>query len=406
MLEEGSATGLVIPVELTRQNNHTSPVQLSIEGVNAADEAFLTSSFTQRRLVPNDDSSQLTLSLAIADLPILAQERQLRLTASDGNATHETTLSVNVVPVDAPDVYLLVGQSNMVGFSGDGTREAFPGGLDESNARIKQLNVSPNDQNTIFLEQANFTSFDANAETPRITTAEDPLHVPLSPGNNNKTLDYIGLGLSFAKASLPNTSRDIVLVPAAWSGSSFCANGAGGPPGQWNAVASNNTALGNTWLFDRAVTRANMALQETGGILRGILWHQGESDSLNASCASSYAANLQQLIMQLRLRIAVDARGAALRQSNSSIPFIAGTMSRGIDNRGDLSVFSASKQLVDNAHRNLPNVMAFAALSNHDDLVPANGHPCGNTTCIHYGASALREMGKRYYDALLRAVVQ
>jgi hypothetical protein len=78
-------------------------------------------------------------------------------------------------------------------------------------------------------------------------------------------------------------------------------------------------------------------------------------------------------------------------------------MSRGADERGDLSDFPPDKQLVDLAHRNLPNLVPFTALSNHDDLTPANGYPCGNTTCIHFGPGALREMGSRYYDALLSA---
>lgn len=404
VLTEGNTSGLTIALALNRQSGHTTPVQLSVEGVApATDEAFVTSSFTQAVLVPGNDDSQLSLVLAIADLPILSQQRDFRVSASDGRDTHEITISVEVVPVDAPDVYLLIGQSNMVGFSGDGTREAFAGGQDEPVSRIKQLNVSPNNQDNIFVVQADFTSAVANASTPLITTAEDPLHIPLeSDVTGGKTLDYIGLGLSFAKAALNNTSREIVLVPAAWSGSAFCASDPGGPPGQWNAQPTTDPELGNTWLFDRAVTRTNMALRETGGILRGILWHQGESDA-NDECATSYAANLERLVQQLRIRIAADARGPSARNNDSNIPFIAGTMSRGNDSRGDLSDFSAGKRIVDEAHRNLQNVTAFSRFSNHDDLVPANGYPCGNTSCIHFGAVALREMGSRYYEALLRA---
>ena len=406
VLTEGSAAGLSIALELTRQNEHDTPVQLAIEGVSTADDAFLTSNFSQSTLTPDNDNSQLTLSLAIADLPILDQERQFRLTASDGIETQNLTLTVNIVPVDAPDVYLLVGQSNMVGFSGDGTRQDFAGGLDETNPRIRQLNVSPNNQNEIFIGQENFISIDDNVGEPRLTLAEDPLHIERDIENaDRKAEDYIGLGLTFAKAALNNTSREIILVPAAWSGSAFCEEDIGGPPGQWNAQITDDPALGNTWLFDRAITRANLALQESGGILRGILWHQGESDAKD-DCAQSYAANLEQLTQQMRIQISADARGPDLRLANSNIPFVAGTMSRGIDERDDLSDFSDVKQLIDDAHRNLPNVIAFSALSNHDDLVPANGYPCGNTSCVHFGAIALREMGSRYYAALLRAANQ
>jgi len=401
-LTEGDEAGVAIPLALTRQNGHNTPVELSLAGVAPADTAFISSSFTRLTLTPNADESEATLKLAIADLPLLPQQRQFLVTASDGVDQDRMLITVNVVPVDAPDIYLLVGQSNMVGFSGDGTRQAYPGGADETNPRIKQLNVSKNDRNEIFLEEDDFSSPSINIVQPAITTAEDPLHVPLDPSNTTgKDLEYIGLGLSFAKSALNNTSRDIVLVPAAWSGSAFCTNDQG-PNGQWNAQATDNPDLGNTWLFDRAVARANLAIQNTGGILRGILWHQGESDS-NDRCAPAYGENLERLVYQLRLNIDADRRGGDLRQPESNIPFVVGTMSKGSDERGDLSNFFEPKLMVDTAHRNLPTQVPYVGLSNHDDLVPANGYPCGNTTCVHFGPGALREMGNRYYNALVRA---
>ncbi|ASJ72932.1 sialate O-acetylesterase [Granulosicoccus antarcticus] len=400
-LVEGDEAGLRIPLELDRNDEHDDAVDLSIMGVSTADAAFISSSFTRLTLTPSEDNSEMVLNLAIADQPLMPQQRSFIITASDGTNSDELLLEINVEPVDAPDVYLLVGQSNMVGFSGDGTREALPGGLDETNPRIRQLNVSKNDRETLFLSEADFTSPTLNVVPPSITTAEDPLHVPLDPSNDSgKDLEYIGLGLSFAKRALLDTTKEIVLVPAAWSGSAFCTND-DGPNGQWNAEPTDNPELGNTWLFDRAVTRANLALAETGGILRGILWHQGESDS-NERCAQFYSDNLEKLVTQLRVSIDPDRRGASLRQADSNIPFIVGTMSRGSDERGDLSVFPPDKELVSLALQNLPANIPFTELSNHDDLTPANGYPCGNTTCVHFGAAALREMGNRYYDALLR----
>ncbi|MFK7853098.1 MAG: sialate O-acetylesterase [Granulosicoccus sp.] len=401
-LIEGDEAGVSIPLAISRQNGHSTPVSLSLSGVSTEDTAFITSSFTRLTLTPNADESQALLTLSIADLPIRQQQRDFRITATDGTDTDEMLVRINVEPVDAPDVYLLVGQSNMVGFSGDGTRQAFPGGADEPHPRIKQLNVSKNDRETLFLTASDFTSSALNIVEPSIVTAEDPLHIPIDASNTSgKPLEYIGLGLSFAKRALADTTRDIILVPAAWSGSAFCTN-ENGPNGQWNAQPSPNSNLGNTWLFDRALTRANLALEETGGILRGILWHQGESDA-NDRCAPLYAENLERVVRQLRLRIDADRRGEELRRSDSNIPFIVGTMSRGVDERGDLSTFLPSKQIIDDAHRNLPNMVNWVGLSNHDDLIPSNGFPCGNTTCVHFGPGALREMGRRYYEALKRS---
>ena len=402
-LVEGDASGTNVPISLARSNGHNATVELSIAGFSEQDSAFISSTFSRAELTLGNDNSSANLRLDIGDRPLLPQRRKFIITATDGYASDKIAVEIDVQPVAAPDVYLLIGQSNMVGFSGDGTKRAQVGQPDQPHPRIRQLNVAKNDQFTIFTKAADYSSPTRNLVVPFLVQAEDPLHVPVNEGSSaGKELDYIGMGISFAKAALNDTTQTIYLVPAAWSGAAFCDN-EGGPIGQWNAQTTTDPNLGNTWLFDRAVARNNLALEQTGGILRGILWHQGESDA-NERCAESYSANLERLAYQLRLSIIADRRGGDLRRPDADIPFVVGTMSRGIDSRGDLSNFGPYKQLIDNAHRNLPNKVNNIGLSNHDDLIPANSYPCGNATCIHFGADALREMGRRYYQALLRAV--
>lgn len=404
VLLEGDSQGLSIPLSLTRNNGHDKPVELQIQGRSEDDVAFVTSSFSRLTLIPSEDESEAILKLSISATPIQPQQRDFIITASDGIDRDIMPVSVTVQPTVAPDVYLLVGQSNMIGFSGDGTRQSYPGGEDEPNPRIRQLNVSANDSDGVFERVADYTSAAANIVSPDFVTALDPLHLPQESSEDyGKEQEYIGLGLSFAKRALFDTSADIILVPAAWSGSSFCSN-LNGPEGNWMPQPSSNRALGNTLLFDRAVTRANLAIERSGGILRGILWHQGESDS-NELCAPLYADNLKLLAEQLRATIN-PIGDAGLQRVDSIIPFVVGTMSRGVDERDDLSNFLPAKQMIDDAHHNSPNVIQSAAVSIHDDLVPANGYPCGNTSCIHFGPDALREMGRRYYEAMLRAVTQ
>jgi hypothetical protein len=398
-LLEGDPVGVSVDVTVKRVDGYAEPLTLT---ASTSDQPFISTNFSEDELTLGNNTATLNVSLAIADLPITAQTRSIDITASDGTLSSTTSVELLAQPTTAPDIYLLIGQSNMIGFSGDGTKQAFPGGLDEPNPRIKQLNVSKNDQDNIFLAEDDFSSVDLNAVTPLVVQAEDPLHIPLDPNNTTgKTLSYIGLGLSFAKDALVNTTADIVLVPAAWSGAAFCDN-EGGPIGQWNAGETDDPNLGNSWLFERAKTRANMAIDATGGVLRGILWHQGESDA-NDRCAGSYAENLTRLAEQLRLQIQEDVRGSDLRRADANIPFITGSMSKGVDERDDLSVFLPDKLTIDAAHRTIAERVTHAAFSNHDDLVPDNGFPCGNTTCIHFGPQALREMGARYYQALLAA---
>jgi len=206
-----------------------------------------------------------------------------------------------------------------------------------------------------------------------------------------------GLGLSFAKAALPNTSNDIILVPAAWSARGFCGND--DPELAWNAVETDEQALGGTLLADRAITRLNTALQDTGGILR----HQGEADSNNTVCAGRYENNVISLANRIKREAFEDARGQGARGDNASVPFILGTMSKGNDERGSFSPFSDTKQRVDNAHRNLPNILPASDIATAGDLVPP-AFPCDQSSCIHFGAAAYRELRLRYYQALQRVI--
>jgi len=398
-LIEGGVDPLFVPVTLMRRDGHERAVTLSVAEGSQGDLADLSIDIADPVLEGDERDSGVRIALGVAAQPIAEGTRRVEFIADDGVARDQVSLDIVVQPTDAPDVYLLVGQSNMVGFSGDGTRQAGPGEPDEPHPRIRQLNVTGNDGDSGFTRSTDFTDVARNVGDPPLVIAQDPLHV-MPDADAGKNEQYIGLGSSFAKSALDATTADVVLVPAAWSGSSFCAND-NGPLGNW-AVGATDPALGNDLLFERAVLRADEALQASGGILRGILWHQGESDA-NEFCAPSYADNLDRLARALRTRIRVDARGADARGPDAAIPFVVGTLSRGVDARGDLSQFSPPKQQIDDAIRTTPQRLPWSAVSLHDDLVPALGFPCGVGNCIHFGAAALREMGRRYHAALIDA---
>lgn len=341
----------------------------------------------------------MNLSLGVDVLPIQSHQRQFEIRASNGSSTETTRVTVALTPTNRDDVYLLIGQSNMTGSSKNNAKQAAPGEADAPNLRIRQANVNLNDSK-LYPDDSAYTDSGSNFNVPAIVTAEDPLHHPLDPDSRAKEGTHIGMGLSFAKTALAATTRNIILVPAAWSGSGFCR--ISGPPGHWNATDTSHSALGNTLLYERAVARVNETLRLSNGILRGIVWHQGESDSRD-ECAPLYEKNLINLVERLRSDISVDARGARARGAEANIPFVLGTMSKGKDERGDFSRFSDSKALVDSVHRNVRSIIPYSDVVNNDDLIPANGYPCGANSCIHFGAAALREMGARTYQALISA---
>lgn len=402
-LQEGAASVTRVPVSIVRKSGAPSTIELSATLQSADNERYTSLSFTDTSLDASETSSTLNMQLAIGAWPIQPETRTLIVTASDGNTELlSTSIDFSVTPTTLPDVYLLLGQSNMVGFSEDASKQAAPGELDAPDERILQLNVTGNDGEH-FATDADFTDPASNYnEGMPLTPAIDPLHDGFDTTLNGKAGQRIGPALSFAKRALNDTTADIYLVPAAWADTGFCKRDTNRFPGiGWNATEKNNPALSGTLLYERAVERANIALSETGGILRGILWHQGEADSDDMACAETYADNLEELVAALRSNIQVDARGSTARGTDADLPFIAGTLSQGSDDRGDMTPFGEAKQMVDDALRNITNYVPMSAVVLTDDLIPPD-YSCGEGSCIHFGAAAYREMGNRYYEALSR----
>lgn len=397
-LAEGDSSGISIELSVQRTGADRRPVSLSLTSASGREFDQLRATFSTTTLARNESGSVLTLRLDVGVAPLIPHERYFNIVADDGVSRTSEELIIDVTPTSAPDVYLLIGQSNMEGYSEVGSRQRYPGGLDERNPRIQQLNVQPNSF-SVFTNESLFTDEGANIRQPAFVPAEDPLHEPRYIEVDGKGATFVGLGLTFAKQALRTTEADIYLVPAAWGATGFCANANGNLA--WNAAAGEQEFLGGTLLTNRALTRLNMTLRETGGVLRGILWHQGGADSNNPDCARTYQQNLINLVNRLRSDARVDARGAGARGSDAIIPFIVATQSRGDDERARFSIFNPFKQQVDAAHRTVASFIDHADFVNNDDLVPPQ-YPCGQVSCVHFGAAALREQGRRFYAALTR----
>lgn len=395
-LEEGSDSGVTLIMNVAPQGNE--PIELSIAGQRPDDSNSIVVTLGSQTLKRDDLQTSVTFHMSVSMRPILPQERRFTLLASSGDQVRTAEIILDVTPTSKPDVYLLIGQSNMVGSSKSGAKHVYEGGEDQRNDRIWQLNVTPNNKH-IFSDSDDFVNDAINAIEPRFIEAEDPLHDPRNPVVEYKGGTTVGLGLSFAKSALSDTTRRIYLVPAAWGASGFCR--VTGELLAWNAGSSGNSALGGTGLLERALTRLRMTMRDTGGVLRGILWHQGGADSNQQACADSYAQNLKKMVERLRQDAPQDARGPEARGSQAPIPFVVATQSRGADARGDYSMWSAKKSQVDAVHRNISRILPYADWVNNDDLVPPS-YPCGSSSCVHFGATANREVGRRYYDALTR----
>jgi len=227
------------------------------------------------------------------------------------------------------DLYLLIGQSNMAGRGEIGPQDT------EIHPRVYALDRSK-----------------------QWVPASDPIHF-------DKPIVAVGPGLTFGKVMAGHDPTTCVgLIPCAVGGSPIST---WQPGGYWEQTQSKP--------YDDAVTRTRIARQ--GGVLQGILWHQGESDS-NEKDASPYLDRLEALIA--RLRTELDA---------PDVPFVAATLGDFVVSRNPWA------QVVNDALRQLPQRVHRTA------CVEATGLE-HNGDNLHFNGASAHELGRRYAKAMIR----
>jgi Carbohydrate esterase, sialic acid-specific acetylesterase len=227
-------------------------------------------------------------------------------------------------------LFLLVGQSNMAG------RGVIAPTDKVTHPRVLMLNQ-------------------AGEWVPAI----DPLHF-------DKPAAGVGLGRSFANAiAEANPGVTIGLIPCAVGGS---------PIDAWQPGVFYQPTQSHPW--DDALRRANAVLKS--GTLKGILWHQGESDATR-ELAPTYAAKLRDLIARLRAELRAPA-----------VPFVAGQLGRFAE-----SPWNEFKTQVDQAHRDLPRKVPRTAFVSAEGLKDKGDK-------VHFDSESYRELGRRYAEAYLK----
>jgi len=168
-----------------------------------------------------------------------------------------------------------------------------------------------------------------------------------------------GLGLSFGKALADAHGRAVGLIPAAHGGSSL---------GEWSPALRD---LGGRSLYGAMLERISKA----GGRLRGILWYQGESDTLSSDLGRSYGRRLDEWIASVRRDIGI-----------SDLPVIAVQIGRVIVPSDRVGVWRGWN-LVQEAIRTLPERVPNTAVTSAVDLSLAD--------IIHVDTVGLIRLGKR-----------
>ncbi|GAB4014277.1 sialate O-acetylesterase [Spirosoma koreense] len=180
------------------------------------------------------------------------------------------------------------------------------------------------------------------------------------PINYDRPTAGVGLAASFAGAwRLKNEPEQIGLIPCADGGTSL-----------------DDWAVGGA-LFDNAVFQAKLA-QRTSK-LDGILWHQGENDSM-AGRSDAYYDKLCIIVDALRLEL-----------NTPEIPFIAGGLGDFLSS-GRYGNYFTEYNEVNRA------LQTYAQTKPNAYFVTSNGLTA-NADGLHFDALSQRKFGIRYFDA-------
>lgn len=232
---------------------------------------------------------------------------------------------VKLPPREKFHLYLLIGQSNMAG-----------------RGKIEAEDKTPPPRVLKFTKDQTWAP------------ALDPLHF-------DKTVAGVGLGTTFGRVMAEaDPGVTIGLIPCAVGGT---------PLSRWQKKGD---------LYEQAVARAKAAQKD--GELKGILWHQGESDSGTEKSAANYGERLAQMVQDLREELTAE-----------TCPFVAGELGEFLK-RGEKAKPSFWPLVNEQLH-SLPKRAPRTAVVSAKDLKHKGDE-------VHFDSASLREFGKRYAAAM------
>lgn len=179
-----------------------------------------------------------------------------------------------------------------------------------------------------------------------------------------------GLSIAFANAVHMMTGEKILLIPASYGGSSL---------DRWKSGEA---------LFENAVSSAARSFSH-GATLSGILWHQGEADSLSLALALSYNTRLTAVMSSLKKRMEEEAvKKNARHLIRQPLPVIAGELGQYLSRQKPCRYYDiVNKQL-----------HLFASGKSDCAVVSSKGLTDKGDT-LHFSAESLRILGLRYANA-------
>ncbi|ANH81590.1 hypothetical protein A8C56_11935 [Niabella ginsenosidivorans] len=225
------------------------------------------------------------------------------------------------------DLYILMGQSNMAGRG-----PITPDIAAEHSERVYMF-----------------------TKDTKWVIARHPLHF------DKPAIAGVGPGLSFGIAmAAADSSAKIGLIPCAVGGT---------PIEHWKPGAYDS--ISKTHPYDDAVARIKAAMKY--GTIKGVIWHQGESDS-QPEKASVYLSQLSVLIKRIRELV-----------GNPGLPFVVGQLGR----------YRPVYANINTELEKLPELVPFTAVVSSEGLVHK-----GDST--HFDGPSAQEMGRRMAAGMIQ----
>ncbi len=230
-------------------------------------------------------------------------------------------------------LYLLIGQSNMAG------RDQEAGPEDKTpHPRVFSLN-----------------------KDNQLEPAVEPVQF------DKPSIVGVGPGLSFGKFMADSDeSIQVGLIPSAFGGTSIR---------EWHKGAD---------LYEAAVRRAMIARND--GVLKGILWHQGETDTQVKEDAEAHGDRLVQMIDDLRTDLQMPG-----------VPVVIGELGRFLEYCAPFPSFVPKPEFVRTINEGLAGIPA--RVDNCAFVSSVGLESMGDE--VHFSAESQREWGRRYGRKML-----
>lgn len=187
-----------------------------------------------------------------------------------------------------------------------------------------------------------------------------PMREPINPDRSIWGYYHSGRGLaaSFADEFAKHYNEKIGLIPCADGDTSLR---------QW---------MPGEILFDNAVNNALLA-QRSSEII-GIIWHQGENDSLCADDANTYGERFIKMVSAVRAKL-----------GSPTLPIIVGEPGRFLKDFKDCR-FKYIDRISDTL-RKLPDMVPCCGFADSDGLTDRGDG-------LHFNSASYRILGKRYFE--------